>query len=317
MSGQFSSGRINDDSMGVSRDDGDGVAMAASSMLRETSRPGVGQQLHAGRLRSGMSVDDVARALKLSTRQVESLEEDDWANLPGKTMIRGFVRNYARLLGLDGQALMSDLEGLSMPKSPELRGAVGTPVSMPKEGKSDRRDTLRVLAGILVLILAVLAYFFLPADFWQSTVQAFKAASQSNQVADEVTLESSPLSETAAVEAATSVEQSELVQPEQPAVPSEAPVDPIPAVLVPEVQAPTANVLKFSFAQPSWVEVRDGNGQVIFSQKNAAGSQRDVEGQPPFSVVVGNAAHVSLHYKGAAVDLSKRSKDDVARVIVE
>jgi len=245
------------------------------------------------------------------------LEQDDWVNLPGKTMIRGFVRNYARLVGIDGQALMSDLEGMSMPESPELRGAIGTPVRMPREGRPDRRDTLRVIAGVLALICALLAYFFLPPDFWQSTVQAFKAASQSNQAAVETTLESSPSSAATTAETPTLVEQSTSVQPEQPVVPNVALVDPIPADPVTDVQAAAASVLKFRFAQPSWVEVRDRDGRVIFSQKNAAGSQRDVEGHPPFSVVIGNAAHVTLQYKGALVDLSRRSKDDVARVTVE
>lgn len=263
-----------------------------------------------------MSVDDAARALKLSTRQVESIENDEWASLPGKTMIRGFVRNYARLVGLDGQALMSALGGMAMPKSPELRGAVGTPVSMPKEGKSDRKDVFRVLAGLLVLLLALIAYFFLPPDFWQSTVRAFKDASQSNQaVVDAVPEASSALPE--APVPAEPVEAGQSEPPELPAVVPETASEPMSEVPAPSVQTLAPNVLKFSFAQPSWVEVRDRNGQVIFSQKNPAGSQRDVEGQPPFSMVIGNAAHVTLHYKGAAVDLSKRSKDDVARLTVE
>jgi len=319
MSGLFSSGnpagRVSDDSTDVSRDDTN--VSTSPSRFGEASRTGVGQKLRAGRLRCGLSVDDVARALKLSTRQVEMLEQDDWVNLPGKTMIRGFVRNYARLVGIDGQALMSDLEGMSMPESPELRGAIGTPVRMPREGRPDRRDTLRVIAGVLALICALLAYFFLPPDFWQSTVQAFKAASQSNQAAVETTLESSPSSAATTAETPTLVEQSTSVQPEQPVVPNVALVDPIPADPVTDVQAAAASVLKFRFAQPSWVEVRDRDGRVIFSQKNAAGSQRDVEGHPPFSVVIGNAAHVTLQYKGALVDLSRRSKDDVARVTVE
>lgn len=295
---------------------GDDATHAASSPM--TSGPSVGQQLRVGRERAGLSVDDAARALKLSNRQVESLEQDDWASLPGKTMIRGFVRNYARLVGLDGQALMSSLEGMAMPKSPELRGAVGTPVSMPREGKSDHKDVLRVLAGLLVLVLALVAYFFLPADIWQSTVQAIKDASQSN----EAVVETAPDMPPVLLETPAPVEQVESVTPDQPVVSPEPATESAPAAQAPEgqpsqVEAPVPNVLKFSFAQPSWVEVRDRNGQVIFSQKNPAGSQRDVEGQPPFSVVIGNAAHVTVHYKGNPVDLSKRSKDDVARLTIE
>ena len=118
--------RMMTDSTDHSANGGVGNDTASSPMM---SGPSVGQQLRAGPERAGLSVDDAARALKLSNRQVESLEQDDWTSLPGKTMIRGFVRNYARLVGLDGQLLMSALEGMAMPKSPELRGAEGTPVA--------------------------------------------------------------------------------------------------------------------------------------------------------------------------------------------
>ena len=294
----------------------DRAQVALSPMMPD---PSVGTQLRAGRERVGLSVDDVARALKLSNRQVESLEQDDWASLPGKTMIRGFVRNYARLVDLDGQGLMSALEGMAMPKSPELRGAEGTPVSMPKEGKSDRKDVLRVLAGLLILILALVAYFFLPPDLWQSTVQAIKDASQSNVA---TVVDAAPDVPPVTPDTTVPVEQVEPVTPQQPVVVPEAASEPAPEVQAPEspaaeVEAPVSSALTFSFAQPSWVEVRDRNGQVIFSQMNPAGSQREVQGQPPFSMVIGNAAHVTLHYKGNAVDLSKRSKDDVARLTIE
>jgi len=75
--------------------------------------------------------------------------------------------------------------------------------------------------------------------------------------------------------------------------------------------------LRFVFSKPSWVEVRDRTGQTIFSQLSPGGSERTVEGTPPFNVVIGNAVHVTLTYKGQNIDLSKRSKDDVARLTLE
>lgn len=295
------------------RDDGRSadVSLAGTS----AARPAVGQQLRIGRERCGMSVDDVARALKLSSRQVESLEESEWERLPGKTMIRGFVRNYARLVGLDGQALMSELEVSALPGSPELRGTVGTPVSMPAEGTSDRRDVVRVLAGVIVLALAMLVYFFVTPESWQSAVQAFKAASQPSQTA--VDVEPSPAEVEAPVAEVKTENPPAEVSTETPASEPTSVAEPVPATPAPVAEAPVTNVLKFSFAQPSWVEVRDRTGQVVYSRMNPGGTQRDVEGQPPFSVVVGNATHVTLQYKGATVDLSKRSRDDVARVTVE
>ncbi|HET7776665.1 MAG TPA: DUF4115 domain-containing protein, partial [Azospira sp.] len=74
---------------------------------------------------------------------------------------------------------------------------------------------------------------------------------------------------------------------------------------------------KFRFEQPSWVEVKDKSGQIVFSQLSPAGSEREVEGTPPFALVVGNATHVKLTYKGREIPLEPRSKDDVARVTLD
>ena len=60
--------------------------------------------LRAAREAAGLSLDEVAQQLKLAPRQVRALEEDDFGVLPGRTFVRGFVRNYARLLNLDADA---------------------------------------------------------------------------------------------------------------------------------------------------------------------------------------------------------------------
>jgi cytoskeleton protein RodZ len=62
---------------------------------------GPGARLRSAREHAGLSLDQVAQALKLAPRQVKALEDEDFAQLPGRTFARGFVRNYARLLGLD------------------------------------------------------------------------------------------------------------------------------------------------------------------------------------------------------------------------
>jgi cytoskeleton protein RodZ len=62
--------------------------------------------------------------------------------------------------------------------------------------------------------------------------------------------------------------------------------------------------LRFVFNGDSWVEVRDADGKVVFSRTNAAGTERRVQGDPPFNVVVGGASNVQLTYNGTAVDLA-------------
>ena len=277
----------------------------------------VGQQLRAARDARGLAVTEVAKVLKLSPRQVEALEADDWPSLPCKTIIRGFVRNYARLLNLDSGPLMRSLDEISMPPAPELEMLTGTPVSIAPGNQVDRRDYLRVFSGLLILALAIFVTFFFTKDMWESTVSAFKAAMQPNETAVEQSADESA----ATVLAPPAVET---LQPATAEVP-EAAAAPLPLLLptlpaAADVSAPATmpeGVLKFSFAQASWVEVRDRDGAILFSQLGQAGSQRDVEGRPPFALIIGNAGNVSLQYKGKPVDLSKRSKDDVARLSIE
>src|SRR5437879_13125133 len=73
------------------------------------SPDGPGSRLKSAREAAGLSLDQVAQQLKLAPRQVRALEDEDFAQLPGRTFARGFVRNYARLLNLNGDDLLSRL----------------------------------------------------------------------------------------------------------------------------------------------------------------------------------------------------------------
>ena len=68
-----------------------------------------GSLLRDAREAAGISLDSVAQQLKLHLRQVKALEDDDFAQLPGRTFIRGFIRNYARLLRLDPAVVLAAL----------------------------------------------------------------------------------------------------------------------------------------------------------------------------------------------------------------
>ena len=269
----------------------------------------VGQQLRAAREAKGMSLADVARALKLSTRQIEALEAENWTGLPGMTIIRGFIRNEARLFGLNSDLLMAELDKLNMPLVVDLELKSGTPVSIPGESAADRRDYVRVFSGLIILGLAIAAFFLLPQDWWQSSMSALKALSQSN----EAVVESEPVA--SSEEQVSTVEPAVVTQPDQSAI-SETPSEPEPPAAVDPVPA-SGNALKFSFTKPAWVEVRDRDGQIIFSRLNQPDTQQIVEGQPPFTLIVGNATYVTLEYKGKAVELANRSKDDVSRLFLE
>ena len=280
----------------------------------------VGDQLRAARESLGLSVSEVSSVLKLSPRQVEALEANDWLRLP-KTVIRGFVRNYARYLGLDTAPLMAALEHMPLPQGPELQVPAGSPVKMPEEGRANQRDYIRVISGLIVLLLAVGVYYLVPIEMLRTGVETLKEFVQrgnnSTETVDAPNSENGIDSAVNNVLPATAQPQEEPypTPPEQSSPVSSAPGTTSVTTALPASSATRSLIL--SFSEPSWVEVRDRTGQVVFSQLNQPGSRPEITGEPPFALVIGNASHVTLQYEGEAVDLSKRSKDDVARLTLE
>ena len=79
-----------------------------------------------------------------------------------------------------------------------------------------------------------------------------------------------------------------------PAPAAETPVTPAGQSGQQDQPVASAAVVRFKFDQPSWVEIRDRGGKILLSQLNAAGSEKEVAGDPPLSLVVGNASYVTL-----------------------
>lgn len=292
--------------------------------VSSTRLPTVGEQLAAARQARGLAVPDIAQALKLGPRQVEALESGDWQLLPGQTFVRGFVRNYARLVQIDPAPLMMQLDGvLEKPVStlsvPEMR-----PASMPLTGGSaSRRDRAVMLTGGGLVLLAALVYFLLPNDLsaWRESTQSLlDSLARKEEPATPPADAAAPSADPVFPPGAT---------PQQVMNPQAlTPVDAPPPAVAAEGAAPPLNVAKpapvasapqmrFVFDKESWLEVRDRDNKLVFSQRLAAGSEQVLSGEGPLSLVIGYAPGVKLFWHGQPVDLVPHTRGDVARLVLE
>ena len=96
-----------------------GVGSYPTEPEAPSAPPTAGATLRAAREMHGLSIDDVAQQLKLAPRQVQALEDDEYGKLPGRTFVRGFVRNYARFIGLDADDVVALLPGSDVAPSLE------------------------------------------------------------------------------------------------------------------------------------------------------------------------------------------------------
>ena len=67
--------------------------------------PGIGATLKDARRRLGMDIKEAEDRTKIRTRYLRALEAEEWEILPGPAYVRGFLRTYGQILGLDGEAL--------------------------------------------------------------------------------------------------------------------------------------------------------------------------------------------------------------------
>ena len=67
------------------------------------------------------------------------------------------------------------------------------------------------------------------------------------------------------------------------------------------------------FDKDSWVQIKARNGETLLSQVNPAGTEKVIDGLPPFELTIGNAPNVHVTYNDQPVDLKPHFKVDVAR----
>lgn len=278
-------------------------------------RPGPGRRLAEERRRQGLSVVDIGRQLKLTPRQVEALEADDYERLPGNTFVRGFMRNYAKALHLDPEPLLGELEERLPEERPSaiLPPIENIPFASGKEGSWHR---YLLLAGLVLLVIPWLLY------------EAYRQQPLAPPPTPEAALPVSPpmAAEPGAFAGASSSGNAGNA-PASPPDPVASPAGAAPlAAAGAEAQAPApqepapspaSGSVRLVFKKEAWVEIRDRDGRVLLSQINPAGTEQRVEGTPPLSLVVGNATQVAVEYNGKPVDLAPYTRAEVARLVLE
>lgn len=293
----------------------------------------IGPALVAARENLSLGAEDISTRLRLSLRQVQALENDDFAALPEAVITRGFIRNYARLVNIDAAPLLrvysqyvpvQDKQAISIPSE-----------NIVISGEAGMSWRPYVWFGILLVVL--LAGWVLYVDFFQKPDAS-------------AGLPEAPIAATLGNEGVASDEHvvENLASPDpMPPAASEAPAAPLQPVPAPttgtqsqaESSVPTAQPapapqaaasdsaqaqpaagdarLKFSVNEATWISIADGSGKQIVNKTLAANSEEVIAGRPPFRIVIGNTTGTKLEYNNNPVDLGPYTKVNVARLTLE
>ncbi|WP_175697622.1 helix-turn-helix domain-containing protein [Burkholderia ambifaria] len=308
----------------------------------------VGSRLAHLREAKGWTVDDVSARLKVAPPKLRALEAGDISHLPGVTFALGVVRSYAKMLGVDPEPFAQALRrergvpevDLSMPASSGTDLPRGR-VSIPLGGSSRHHPWLWGTAIVVVAVVAVLMWHtggdssswlarFKGGDTDHASAASAPAASSVEEVAAGGA--SAAAGSDAPAQVAASAVAPQAVASAAPAAPAPAPAVAAPAsqpvvtaaasgAAVPAqpasvVVAAGQSMIELKVKQDCWFSVRDKNGKELFSALVRAGETKQVAGDGPFKVTIGNKAGMdAVAFDGKPVDPAKYSaaRGNVAR----
>ena len=86
-----------------------------------TSASGFGERLRREREMRGISLDDIAAATKIGTRLLRALEEEHFDSLPGGIFNKGYIRAYAKYVGIDEEQAVAEYLAAANETAPDVR----------------------------------------------------------------------------------------------------------------------------------------------------------------------------------------------------
>jgi cytoskeleton protein RodZ len=308
-----------------------------------------GGELKLAREKLNLSIQDISNQLRLSPKQVEAIETDEFDKLPEPTIVRGFIRNYAKLLKIDAQPILvaySELAPNAEPPAFTVKSNTYAPVI--GESKISFSPVIFISLLLIFTIIGGLFYYYtqntqvkIPKEITQLNAQADTDNSSESKPPVEFALPPAERQATASDTATesvmpalpnegtvTSIElppttattNSEPVLPIEQTVPSTTkPVDtPLPTASTPT--PPTTEIktglakLNITSAEESWINVIDASGKEVFSQILPAGSSQNIQAKQPLNITIGNASATTLTMNGKTIDLAPFTRDKVAHI---
>jgi Helix-turn-helix domain len=121
--------------------------------------PGIGATLKDARRRLGIDIKEAEERTKIRTKYLRALEAEDWEVLPAPAYVRGFLRTYGQILGLDGEVL-ADRYRRSYEEPVQVASAAGEPVLRtrpPGSRPSSSSGWILIVGGVIVVLLIILA----------------------------------------------------------------------------------------------------------------------------------------------------------------
>ena len=281
--------------------------------LSTEPRQGSGSILAQARKKQQKSIEEIAQELNLSVTQIKAIELDQSDGLPEPTYVRGYIRAYAKLLGLKPEEVLQSYLNPNWQQSTSLNDiprGIGS-----AESSSPGFFSLGKVVALLVVLIA-------GGLLWYSGVaqQLLNGRGQSpDPIPSEVIGSQNQNEQNAEIEVPAGDDEPVDAQQEsdqQPLASGES--DQSAADIESQVElTPASNQLKMEFSATSWVDIRDGNDNRLAYKSYTSGDVLEIEEEGELQVFIGNAEGVAVEFNGQAFDLAPHREGVYAKFVID
>ncbi|NMP32163.1 DUF4115 domain-containing protein [Thalassotalea sp. M1531] len=287
---------------------------------------GPGQMLAEARDAMGLTQKEVAAKLNFRVALVDEIEHELFDKSLPDTFNRGYLKNYAKLVGVSEQDVLASYEmlGVAAKQRTEMQS-----FSKITEKQAQNSRLMWITYLILAALVASSILYYLQdipskaatktvANTTNSKANTDETA-QPTEKAEELPEQSNyqPESTLNTVKGKTSdnVDDKFINQPEegdiaQAIVPDNS-IEPVLEIITPVESSDITAI--FSFAGDCWVNIYDGNGERIAWGIKKAGYVMELKGVAPFKVTVGKPELVAIDFNGESIDMSKFNVGNIAK----
>ena len=246
--------------------------------------PSLGEEFRAAREARGLSLSDVSEQIHIRATYLQAIEDEDWPTIGAPVYVRGFLRTYARFLGVDPEHAVEAFTTV-VPSSPPAKQPGGPPVGVRRPGRGP--SIWLWLAGAVALaLLAYVGYGYYELKTGTPVAVASPIASAGADSTAAASGAPSPAESSAAVAGPS----------DQPSAESSAAASPTEETSPTPRPTPARAAVSIRVTEESWLRVSvDGN--VVLQGTFPAGTIRDFAGKH-VNVRAGNAGGVEVAAPG-------------------
>ena len=300
--------------------------------------PKPGDRLQAARISIGLTLDDVASKMHLSTAILRSLEENNFDEITAPIFVKGYLRSYARIVNLDEEEIIEQYSLCYTQGDPPISS---TSNAVPEINSTDLRVKMTTWL-VIILLLGLLSMWWWNRYQQPAQSVSLDTSQQSEILADAVnTSDANRISlphrdnaegdtGTGGIQATDSVSiqqdaREELVDinkilsgpqlaPDQDTTEQQA-AEPEPTPVEITQPATSGSDLVITVNADTWADIKDADGNKLVYDLLKNGEQITLSGKAPFRAFLGNGYGVSIQYKGKTIDLSNNIRaDNTARI---